>query len=597
MAKFHLLNGYRNLPIRSKIFLWFVPLFIVTISATGAYAFRIAANEIENKMQAEQSGAAKIASDHLDYIARDATDIANYLFLTPEIQSLLISNPAGGDYVSNQNITDSINRLMVTRPYFQFLTIYSHRFAPIQFNNKGLSTAIPFEAYRETFHYDDTLRRSNIDTWSVETPDQEKRIFYGDDKTKVILTRVLKNSMNYEPEGVLLLGIDEKDIRASYAPSNGRSEITILNRDGVVISNSKGQWIGADVRELPYFQVDARRDASAASFHADESQWLTAQVTSALTGWQVIVMRPRSELLLELDRITWTTVAIVAATIIVSAFISWAAAGLITKPIREILTSMKRFQKGSFHEQVDVKANDEIGQLGTGYNIMVQRIKQLIDDVYAFEIKQKEAELKLLQSQMNPHFLYNTLNTIAWTAQKNNDRVVADMVYSLSGIFKSSLNKGKDFIALEEEFQLLEHYLFLQKMRFQSHLTYELELEPDAADAIVPKLLLQPLVENSIVHGIERLSDDTGFVHVRASRQEGRLELEVTDNGVGIPQERLRTLLEQLEANRPEPNDSFALSNVTNRIRMVYGDAASLEIQSTPNSGTRVFIHIPVKEK
>ncbi|HZG76997.1 MAG TPA: sensor histidine kinase [Paenibacillus sp.] len=597
MAKVKLVQWYRRIPIRTKIFLWFLPLLIVTISLTGAYAFRTAANEIESKMQAEQESAAKMASDHLDYIARDATDIANYLFLTPEIQSLLLSSSARGEYVSNQNITDSINRLMVTRPYFQFLTIYSHRFAPIQFNNKGLSTAISFETYRELFDYDETLKKETIDSWSVETPTQSRRIFYGDDKTKVILTRVLKNSVNYKPEGVLLIGIDEKDIRASYAPANDSTEITIVNRDGIVLSNSKGQWIGEKAGDLDYFQARDGRRGSSLGVGVDKAEWVVGQETSTLTGWQVFVMRPRSELLSELNRITWTTVGIVAATILIGGFVSWAVAGWITKPIGDILFSMKRFQKGNFHEQVDVKASDEIGQLGAGYNIMVQRIKQLIDDVYAFEIKQKEAELKLLQSQMNPHFLYNTLNTIAWTAQKNNDRTVADMVYSLSSIFKTSLNKGKDFVPLKEEFQLLEHYLFLQKMRFQSHLTYELELDPDVAEAIVPKLLLQPLVENSIVHGIERLSDDPGFVSVRAFRQGDALEVEITDNGVGITQERMQSIVERMQAHGDRHDGSFALYNVSNRLRMAYGNAARLELQSTPGSGTRVFLHIPFKEK
>ncbi|HZG86881.1 sensor histidine kinase [Paenibacillus sp.] len=582
---------YRRVPIRLKIFLWFAPLLIATISATGAYAFRIAAGEMTAKLQAEQQSAASAASDHLDYIAQDAAEVANYLFLMPEIQALLASDASSGKYVSYQNVNDSINRLMVTRPYFQFLTIYSHRFAPIQFNNKGLSTAISFEEYRRLYDYDAALRDAPIDSWSVETPGQADRIFYGDQMTKVLLTRVLKNSRNYEAEGVLLLGIDEADIRASYAPAAGSAEIAVVSEDGIVLSDSGGRWIGKPARELPYFREDAF-DLNRMDDAVDSSSWLAAHEQSPQTGWHVLVLRPRSELLRELDRITWTTASIVLVTILVSMILSWTAAGWITQPIRLVLSSMKRFQKGQFDERVDIVGQDEVGELGAGYNIMVQRIRQLVDDVYASELKQKQAELKLLQSQINPHFLYNTLNTIAWTAQKHNDKLVADMVYSLSGIFKTSLNQGGDLVELREEFQLLEHYLFLQKMRFPSHLAYELDLAPDVSGFPIPKLLIQPLVENSIVHGIEPLADELGLIQVKAAAADGALSIEVTDNGVGIPADRLEAL-----RNEPDGRDDsgYALHNVRSRLRLHYGDGASLDLHSEPGSGTRVTIAIPMK--
>ncbi|GIO11355.1 hypothetical protein J19TS2_09100 [Cohnella xylanilytica] len=587
------LRSYLNLPIRYKILFWFVPLLVATITATGVYSFRIAENELTTKIGAEQTSAAKQAIDHLDYIAQDAIDISNFLFLLPDIQALITSDPSSDAYVTRSAI-DAINRLMVTRPYFQYLTIYSSHFGSIQFNNKGLSTAMPFEEYRERFRYDDMMKEdAAVAPWSVEVPGKEDSIFSGDTKNKLLLTRVLKNDMDYASEGVLILGIDEKDIRKSYSTSGGGSQIAVIGTDGKVISDSEGSWIGRPMRDLPFFRGASVAPASIRD-HIDTSKWVYADVVSPLTGWHVLAVQPRSELVKQLGRIQWLTAVIVCATIVLSLAASWAVAGFISKPIRRVLISMKKFQKGDFTQQVKVLGQDEIGQLGMGYNTMVQRIKELIEDVYSFQLRQKQAELKVLQSQINPHFLYNTLNTIAWTAHKNGDPLVEEMIYALSGMFKISLNQGRDVTDLRQEFQLIDHYLFLQKMRFPSKIAYELELDERIADFTVPKLFIQPLVENAIVHGIESLADDAGFVHVAAALDGDAVRIEVTDNGIGLTAEKLDRVAQTLRSERPSPEgESYALQNIAARVRLFYGEKASLDIQSEAGSGTRVRIRLP----
>jgi two-component system sensor histidine kinase YesM len=584
---------YLNLPIRIKILLWFVPLLILTITTTGVFSYRIAANEILDKMEVVQDGTARQVADHLDYIAQDAIDVSDYIFLTPQFQELLSANAEDGAYII-QPVIDSISRLMVTRPYFQFLTLYSSHFAPIQFNNKGLSTAISFEEYEKTFHYNETLQNSKIESWSIEVPGITKRVFEGDKMNKVLLTKVLKSSSTYTPEGVLIIGIDEKDIRSSYTLVAADAFIAVINTDGTIISENTGQWLGQTVDALPYYKKSIQHAKPVDSI--DKSKWISTEFESPLTGWKVLVVQPKELLLKQLVRIQWITAIIVCFTILLSLFISWAVSGVITRPILTILKSMKKFQMGNFTEQVKLVGMDEVGQLGSGYNIMVQRVKELIDNVYSVELKQNQAELKVLQSQINPHFLYNTLNTIAWTAQKNQDPQVAEMIYALSNIFKISLSEGKEYFTLQQEFTLINNYLFLQKMRFTSKLTYELDIDDEIANLSLPKLLIQPIVENAVVHGIEPLNGDIGFIHVKASRAGDKVVIEIMDDGVGIPQAKLEQLNSQLHTDKPTTaRVSFALLNVHNRIQMVYGQQASLSIQSTIGSGTRVILSLPLK--
>lgn len=583
---------YLNLPIRYKIMLWFVPLLIITITVTGVTSFRIASKEITDKMKIEQLGKAKQVIEQLNYIAADAIDVSNYLFLTPEIQSLLQPQSNNDGYITNHSVIESINRLMVTRPYFQFLTLYSEHFAPLQFNNKGLSSAISFEEFDEKYNYQHVLNNPKVNSWSVEIPGGKKGIFYGDSKIKLLLTKVLKNTDNYQPEGIILLGIDEMDIRKSYSPTIGSAHIIVFNTDGTVLSDSSGQYIGKSFDSMPYFNSPIK-DPIQFDAHIDTSKWLFSHTQSSLTGWDILVVQPRSELLAELHRITYTTAMIICITLGIALLLSWAVSGMIISPIRTILTSMKRFQKGNFYEHVTIDSHDELGEFGAGYNIMVQRIRELVDDVYSFELKQKQAELKVLQSQINPHFLYNTLNTIALTAQRNGDRQVGDMIYALSGIFKLSLNQGRDIIELQQEFKLIEHYLFLQKMRFPNKLTYELELTAGLETFSIPKLLLQPLVENAVVHGIEPLTDELGIITVRATASnENQIEIEITDNGVGMTTDRLKEVLFMCSSSS-SGSESFALFNVCNRIRMFYGDQMTFNVDSVPGSGTRITLTIP----
>ncbi|MCD1261161.1 sensor histidine kinase [Paenibacillus athensensis] len=585
---------YYNLPLLRKLLLWFVPLLIGTIMTTGFFAYTTAVNEIMTKTGLEQEGIATQAVDHLDYIAQDALNITDYIFLTPEIQQLL--NSDSQTYVSSREVVDSINRLMVTRPYFQFLTMYSAHFQTMQFNNKGLSSAIPFEEYSERFHYDGILANPKIANWSIELPNRSNSIFHGDNMNKLLLTKVLKSYTNMKPEGVLILGIDERDIRASYSPFLGQTEIVVFQDDGTVLSDSGGRWIGHSITELPYW-VAGHKPGEAVESAVDADKWLYTHIESTVTGWHVLVVQPRAALVEQLNRIKWITSLIVILTLLLSVIVSWIVASVITKPMKHIVISMKKFQKGDFTQQVPVNSRDEIGQLASGYNIMVKRIHELIENVFESEIRQKQSELKVLQSQINPHFLYNTLNTIAWSAEKNKDPLVAEMIYSLSGMFKISLSAGRDVIPLDQELKLAEHYLFLQKMRFPDKLTYEIEVTTDIRDFSVPKLLVQPLVENAVVHGIEPLSGDVGHIHVAVVVPEegGVLHLEITDNGVGIAEEALEKLREKLRSGEPASSteQSYALLNIRNRLRLYYGEEAAMEIDSVGGSGTRIRLILP----
>lgn len=589
-------NLYYSIPVRMKLVLWFAPLLLVTIGITGVYSYNVASNEIIDKMSQEQVGSAHEAIAHLDYVAQDALDISNYFYLSPEIQALLYSDSTNGNPLSI-DINSTINRMMVTRPFFQFLTIYSSHFSPIEFNNKGLSSAISFEEYKKQFHYDTLIQGKDVAVWNVEVPNKTKSIFYGNNQNnKLLLTKTLKNDFTLHSEGVIIIGMDESDVRKTYSSPDSQAQILIITKEGIVLSDSKGMYVGDSINTLPFVEQKSA-NMSTLDQSIDKAKWVYSHEKSQLTGWHVIVLQPRSYLLKQLNPIKTATIGIMCIAFLFILLFSWAASVIITRPLKSILFSMKKFQKGDFSQFVDWRSRDEIGQLGTGYNTMVHRIKELVDDVFSFELKKREAELKLLQSQINPHFLYNTLNTISWAAQKKGETQIAEMIYSLANIFQTSLSNGKDIITIQEEIQLVNSYLFLQRMRFPDRLTYEITVDPLLEDVDVPKLLIQPLIENSIVHGIEPLDTDEGLIQISVKRLNDSIVIEIVDNGVGINAKKLKTIQDSLiykeEIDPSSTRNGFAFFNIINRLKLFYGDQASLTVESKEGSGTIVLLIFP----
>ena len=268
----------------------------------------------------------------------------------------------------------------------------------------------------------------------------------------------------------------------------------------------------------------------------------------------------------------------------------------LTAPIKNLLMSMRRFQNGQFDEKIDIKYGDEIGHLSHGYNNMVANIKALVDDVYVLRLREQEAELKALQSQINPHFLYNMLDTIFWEAEAAGQERIGEMIINLSRLFRLSLNRGKSFTNVSKERELLELYLSLQKMRFKDSLEYQINIPNELDDFIILKLSLQPFVENAIVHGIER---KRGGGHIRVSGVlEGQhLRFLIEDNGPGMSPEAMEYIKEmrsESDIYTGKDTGGYAVQNVHERLRHFYKDNYQLNYSSEPGKGTVVEILIPV---
>lgn len=293
----------------------------------------------------------------------------------------------------------------------------------------------------------------------------------------------------------------------------------------------------------------------------------------------------------------WLELGLVAAGALVLVGVlmrrSAAISRSITQPIYALRERAQSIGRGDLAAREPVVAEDETLQALSSIEQMAQHLQQQMELNRQEQAKLRAMELALLQSQINPHFLYNTLDTIIWLVETGKNEQAVEMVTSLSNFFRSSLSKGRDIITLGEEEIHVRSYLEIQQVRYRDILCYEIHVQPELRGCVLPKLTLQPLVENALYHGI-KLRRGLGHILVDAAQEDGNVRICVRDDGAGMTPERLQQLRQSLDA---EEQIGFGLRTVYQRLRLLYGAQCSIELESEPNAGTAVTLRFPIRKE
>lgn len=291
------------------------------------------------------------------------------------------------------------------------------------------------------------------------------------------------------------------------------------------------------------------------------------------------------------DFIFLCSIIIVVLVIAVSVTTLLIASG-IRRPIQELYDATEKVAEGDFSARADVSSKDEIEVLAKGFNNMAENMQALVDEIKEDEAKLRRVDLRLLQEQINPHFLYNTLDTIVWLIEGNETEKAEEMVVTLSNFFRLVLSKGKEFITIREEEQHIGSYLAIQKMRYHDIMEYDIQIDKVLYDYQIPKLTLQPLVENALYHGL-KYKRAKGYIHINGEKTGDVITLTVRDNGVGMDEEELEVLRKEIERPCKETEKGFGMANVNERIHMYFGQEYGMTIHSKKGKGTIVEITIP----
>ena len=315
---------------------------------------------------------------------------------------------------------------------------------------------------------------------------------------------------------------------------------------------------------------------------------------SDYTGWKIIGVFSKDEIMANRNSMVYILLGFVLVIFTGIMIAAVETSRTITDPILKLSDAMKTAESGNLKVRFEVKHDDEVSELGSNFNHLLNRVEELIDLVYVEQKNKRTAQLKALQEQIKPHFLYNTLDTISWMAREYEADDIVRLVESLTNLFRVGLSQGKDYISIKEEIGYVSNYLYIQKIRYRTKLNYQIFEDEGISGVEVPKLILQPLVENAIYHGIKSKRSEGNITIISDALDDGHIRFTVEDDGSGMTKEKVKELNELL--NQPsilQASQSFGLFYVKERLRLRYGDHFLVQVESALGIGTKVSIIIP----
>ncbi len=406
------------------------------------------------------------------------------------------------------------------------------------------------------------------------------------------IARVMKNQNNYlQIAGMIRVDIEKQGIVdiLKDADSTTDSITYLVNSSGIVVAAS-------NEANLKSFKIEDRQMPELPSGEGLKETRINSRNVLLMktliqgTDWTMVTIVPYSSFMHEINQLGKLVMALAIGTGLLAFMLAYLISFTVTKRISALSTRMKEAQTGSLAAITGDSHKDEVGVLFDSYNFMIYRIKQLIGKQYEMGKELKSAELKALQSQINPHFLYNTLDMINWLSYQNKLTEINSVVSSLASFYKLTLNKGRDMVTINDEIKHAGCYLKIQDIRFGGQISFLLDVDPVLLQYAIPKITLQPIVENAIHHGILEKESKRGTVSIRGHMYGEDIIICVQDDGVGIPGDKFGDLT---DAEAPSGGGSrYGLRNINQRIKLIYGEQYGLAFRTPENGGTEVEIRL-----
>ena len=393
--------------------------------------------------------------------------------------------------------------------------------------------------------------------------------------------------------GVLLVDMNYSSIKQLLDKANTDTSgeyVYLMAPDGQIIYHPKQNLIYMGLYQENNSKAAKYEDTTVKENFLGEKRLVTVK-TISYTGWKLVSVVPMKSFSMGMTGMRNLVALLVALTVLAAVLLNQMVSARISKPLRRLNDSVKEWEAGNLEPNIYIGGSMEVEHLGKTLQSTVSQIHQLMDDIVVEQEEKRKSELDALQSQINPHFLYNTLDSIVWmiTGERYDDAVF--MITQLASLFRISLSKGKTVIRIEDEVKHAQNYMNIQKIRYKNSFEVDFQIEEEILNGCIVKLVLQPLLENAIYYGMEFM-DGEGEIHVRGYRKDDDIYLEVEDNGLGMPEEEAAELLNGKE--RPHKHGSgVGLVNVHSRLKLRFGDGYGLIIHSCPDEGMLVKIHIP----
>lgn len=564
-----LLHWFNGIKLRYKLAIFYSLFCFLPVMLLFLLSFLQMRSIIDDKEKLNLQSYLQQSVSSMDRTLDGYNSLSDYIAFDRTLAEAF-SMEYGTPYEQYEQLTQKVDPILRSSSYFhggmQRITIYTDNGMV-----KHDTTVAPVSEIEETDWYQKTLEHPGLN-WFVNYP--EKTLFSA---------RKLAFSGAREGVNILYMDVDYQKLFTPYAE-------TLISECGLYITDQEGKLVFEESRfsgknqnyDLTYSEFLEQRDRGSADYTILCEQ-------SNTTGWTVWLYQPvglAGESMRPIGVMAGVTILICIFAAVLAYFIT---SGMVSGRIERLTCLMQEVQEGSMDMQVGSDDRDEIGMLYRGFGSMMKRIRTLINEVYLSKITQKEAELKALQAQINPHFLYNTLSLINWKALAAGEEDISRMTLAMSTFYRTALNRGRNVLQVEAELSNTRAYLGIQSMLHDGDFDYEIEVQPEILQCESLNLILQPLVENAIHHGIEEKTDGRGKISVRGWKEDNCVWFMVEDNGVGMEQKVADKILTM-------ESKGYGVRNVDERIRLCYGEKYAMKVESVVGKGTKMTIHFPAKQ-
>lgn len=591
-------NPFHGLSIRTRIFAFFIALNVLSFSILYLLVNRSYYQTTLRQTRFISNEVLKSLETNLGFIINEVFTLSLDVYANKRLNELAVDyyQASPQTYVYKYEIENSLKQFMNTRQYVKSIRLYinGNGFYAVQnahylFNDHFRGS----RWYKKTFAAEGKV--ISIPTYN-QTYTLSLRDYY---QQKIIsFARAIKNLRQiYKNEkiGILVVDFDEKYLRDLYNRLNLSQNhfLIICSGEGQILSASDENLVGTNIYQRKYL-IDRlnQKQGDLFSYIGREKYFITYNTFQRL-NWKIICFIPTKDLFLQSTTFNQTILSLIFLLVLANLFLSFMLTKVIVNPIRNLILTINRIGTGDFSSRITITNHDEIGEIGVQFNKMVDNIETLLKENFMISLKEKEAQIKSLQAQINPHFLYNTLDTIGWKTMLLGNNEINKVIFALAEILRYSIDSSNKLVTLEKDLQQVQNYLYIQKMRYEERFRVFFRIDPATLDLKVHKFLIQPIVENAILHGLES-KEQGGVLCISSKIKDDQLWIMVFDNGRGIPQATLDLIFNH-DYHQPENSKNhIGINNVHHRIQLYYGNSCGIEIKSRENQYTKVVLRLPL---
>ncbi|MEK3750050.1 sensor histidine kinase [Paenibacillus sp. FSL E2-8871] len=572
--------------LRNQMLLGFLAVMLIILTFVGGITFHSVSTLLKNNAEKHIQQTAIQANGRLESVLEQINSLTTLVSTNDYIQQLLLRDIEGhpATFTERQALPSIIN----------LVQIYTDGIKSVELYNKDGVRLYPLDG--------STLRDKVPEDWiEMATRKEGSLVWFGidplDSTSLVAIRQISLIDRHFTTGGYLLIRSDRDKfaLKDSLSGEGDGETVLLLAPDGQFITSNDDSISQKTAAKLVEESDDQNVSIGKRSF-------IVVKQRSSVTGWTLLILTPVNVITKGISVLRTTIVVSALMGTLLFTFLSFFLSILITRPVFRLIKAMRSTRLGILKPIENVSSTMEIQELNYSYNKMVDNINELIQLVYEKELSRSHTELKALQAQINPHFLFNTLDVLYWSLLDRDEDQLAEYVVAMSDLFRYTItgsSKG-GWVKLQDELEHVKRYLLIMKMRFEDRLEWEIEAPPEFSNVELPRLLLQPLVENAVLHGVES-KIEPGWIKLTVAGDEEWVTITVEDDGMGMDEEMLHSLVEGLDSGKvsSSKDSGVGIANVHRRLQLFFSreneQGAAMTIDSQKGQGTRINIKIPVR--